>query len=74
MFNLSDDIINKIIMYSIPKYPYLEELKTSRFIREYCNCEGCQYKNHFGCYEYEFNDPDLKRGIRCNIIRLKQCS
>ena len=28
MFNLSDDIINKIIMYSIPKYPYLEELKS----------------------------------------------
>ena len=75
MVNLPDDITNKIIMYSIPKYPYLEELKTSRFIREYCNCEGCQYKQHYGCYQYEFNDPDNgKRGKRCNIIRLKQCS
>ena len=71
MFNLSDDIINKIIMYSIPKYPYLEELKTSRFIRIWCRCEGCRYKQHYGCYEYEFNNPDNgKRGSRGNIIRL----
>ena len=74
MVNLPDDITNKIIMYSIPKYSYLEELKTTRFIRNKCKCEGCRYKQHFGCYEYEFNEPDLKRGKNCNIIILQQCS
>ena len=74
MVNLPDDIINKIIMYNIPKYEYLEELKKTRFIRKYCDCEGCTYKHHYGCYQYEFNDPDLKRGIRGNIIIMQQCS
>ena len=32
--NLPDDIANKIIMYSIPTYPYLEELKS---VAKYCN-------------------------------------
>ena len=74
MVNLPDDITNKIIMYSIPKYPYLEALKKTRFIRTYCECEGCTEKHRYGCYEFEFNEPDLKRGKICNIIILKQCS
>ena len=70
---LPEEAINKIIMYSIPKYPFLEELKKARFIRCKCKCEGCRYKQHFGCYEYEFNNPDNgKRGIRGNTIRLCQ--
>ena len=70
---LPEEAINKIIMYNIPTYPFLEELKKARFIRCKCKCEGCRYKQHFGCYEYEFNNPDNgKRGIRGNIIRLRQ--
>ena len=70
---LPEEAINKIIMYNIPTYPFLEELKKARFIRCKCKCEGCRYKQHFGCYEYEFNNPDNgKRGISGNIIRLRQ--
>lgn len=55
--NLPDELIQKIVMYSIPQYVYLDELKRKRFYRVVCDCEGCEYKQHFGCYYYEFNRP-----------------
>jgi len=70
MCNLPDDIINKIIMCSIPHYPFLEELKLTRFIREGCDCEGCEYKPHYGCYDFLFNSIEHKRGQDCYILCL----
>ena len=53
---LPDELIHKIIMYSVPDYPFLNELKTTRFIRGGCDCEGCEWKHHLGCYHYkDFN-------------------
>ena len=34
MCNLPDDIINKIVMFSIPSYPYLNELKKAVLRKE----------------------------------------
>ena len=51
-----DDLINKIIMMAIPEYPFLNELKTTRFVRTHCDCEGCTEKHYYGCYYFrEFN-------------------
>ena len=69
MSNLPDDLINKIIMCSIPHYPFLEELKLTRFIRGDCDCEGCEYKHHYGCYDFLFNSIEHKRGQDCYILR-----
>ena len=54
--NIPEDLINKMIMMSVPTYPYMEELKTTRFIRIGCDCEGCTEKQYYGCYFYrDFN-------------------
>ena len=74
IFEFSDrDYVNNQI---IPTYPYLDELKQRRVYRIGCNCEGCCIKNYFGCYELEFNNPDIltkfdgrlleKRYTNCN--------
>ena len=34
MNDLPDEIINKIVMSSIPAYPYLEEIKKEALLRE----------------------------------------
>ncbi len=49
------ELINKILMMVTPVYPFINELKTTRFIRTCCDCEGCTEKNYFGCYYYIFN-------------------
>ena len=34
----------------------LNELKTTRFVRTQCDCEGCTEKHYYGCYYFkEFN-------------------
>ena len=38
---LPDELTNKIIMMSIPTYSFMNELKTTRFVRTCCDCEGC---------------------------------
>ena len=68
MTQLPDDIINKIIMYSIPHYPFLEDLKLTRFIRNNCDCEGCEHKHSYGCYDFIFNSIVHKRGKDCEIL------
>ena len=53
---LPDELTNKIIMMTIPKYAFMEELKTTRFVRWGCDCEGCTEKHYYGCYYYcDFN-------------------
>ena len=71
--NLPEEIINKIIMESIPTYPYLEELKNTRFIRVDCDCEGCEYKHWYGCCDFEFNTVSTKRGTICHILHFNDC-
>ena len=72
--NLPEEIINKIIMKSVPTYPYLEELKNTRFIRGDCDCEGCEYKHGYGCYDFIFNSISSKRGTICNILHFNASS
>ena len=55
-------------MYSIPYYPYLEDLKLTRLIRNNCDCEGCEYKHWYGCYDFVFNSIEHKRGKDCDIL------
>lgn len=31
-------------------------LKTTKFIRANCDCEGCTEKHYFGCYEYKIDE------------------
>ena len=52
---LPGELTNKIIMMAIPAYPFMDELKTTRFVRNCCDCEGCTEKQHYGCYYYDFN-------------------
>ena len=52
---LPDELTNKIIMLTIPAYSFMDELKTTRFIRTCCDCEGCTEKHYYGCYYYDFN-------------------
>ena len=34
----------------------LNQLKTTRFVRTHCDCEGCNGKHYYGCYYFsEFN-------------------
>ena len=55
--SLPDEITNKIMMMSIPTYSFMDELKTTRFVRTCCDCEGCTQKHYYGCYCYDFNYP-----------------
>ena len=48
--NLPDDITNKIIMYSIPTYPYLEELKSV-----------AKYSNNHKSMLMRISEQNLKR-------------
>ena len=68
MTQLPDDIINKIIMYSIPHYPFLEDLKYTRFIRNNCDCDNCDHRHWYGCSDFIFNSVEHKRGMNCEII------
>ena len=53
---LPDELTNKIIMMAIPTYSFMDELKTTRFVRTCCDCEGCTEKPYYGCYHYtDFN-------------------
>ena len=53
---LPDELTNKIIMMAIPTYAFMDELKTTRFVRWGCDCEGCTHKHYYGCYYYrDFN-------------------
>ena len=53
---LPDELTNKIIMMTIPTYAFMDELKTTRFVRWGCDCEGCTEKHYYGCYYYrDFN-------------------
>ena len=62
---LPDELTNKIIMMTIPKYAFMEELKTARFIRWGCDCEGCTEKHYYGCYYYrDFNYRLKKHRLR----------
>jgi hypothetical protein len=58
--SLPNELISKILMYSLPTYPYLDEIKTTRITFSHCDCEGCNYKPYFGCYNIEFNDKNKK--------------
>jgi hypothetical protein len=57
---LPDELTNKIIMMAIPAYPFMDELKTTRFVRNCCDCEGCTEKQHYGCYYYDDFNYRLK--------------
>ncbi len=65
---LPDELTNKIIMMSIPTYPFMDELKTTRFVRNCCDCEGCVKKHHYGCYYYDNFNYTMKPTIW--ILRL----
>jgi hypothetical protein len=55
------ELVNSIIMMSIPCYPFLVELQTLKFIRYGCSCEGCSIYWCHGCYHFsEFNNRDKK--------------
>ena len=47
------ELTNKIIMMAIPAYPFMDELKTIRFVCNCCDCEGCTEKHYYGCYYYD---------------------
>ena len=72
MAQLPDDIINKIIMYSIPHYPYLEALKLTRFIRNNCDCDCCEHRHWYGCCDFVFNSVEHKRGKLCEILHFNR--
>ena len=42
---LPDELTNKIIMMAIPAYSFMDELKTTRFVRNCCDCESCTKNN-----------------------------
>ena len=65
---LPDEITNKIIMMSIPTYSFMDELKTTRFVRTCCDCEGCTEKPYYGCYYYD--DFNYRRKPTNSIITL----
>jgi hypothetical protein len=53
------ELVNSIIMYCIPYYPFLVELQTLKIIRYGCSCEGCSQYWYRGCYHFsEFNNRD----------------
>ena len=57
---IPDELTNKIIMMAIPTYPFMDELKTTRFVRTCCDCEGCTEKHYYGCYYYDDFNYRLK--------------
>jgi len=61
MDKLPLELVNKIIMYQIPTYKYLDELKITRVIIFDCICKNCcdSSKYHIGCDNIEFNSKDI---------------
>ena len=65
MDTLSEDLVSKIIEFKHGDVKYwknrftsqvLNELKTTRFVRSHCDCEGCTEKHYYRCYYFsEFN-------------------
>lgn len=68
MEGLPKELQEKIFMYSLPSYPYLRQLKETRFYRSKCDCEGCNFKHYYGCYYFEtFN---YRHKLYRNILKL----
>jgi len=61
MENLPLELVNKIIMMSIPDYPYMWELKHTRVIVNDCKCPSCFSCSNFncGCLNFEFNNKHI---------------
>ena len=62
MNDLPDEIINKIVMASIPTYPYLEEVKKEALRKERIRAMKIEFKSlmHSVCIPYGSNEglPD----------------
>lgn len=52
----------------------LKTMKTARFVRDDCCCEGCCHKHYYGCYGLEFNGyKRAKRDLKCKEVYHLAC-